>query len=821
MIKTFVTLILYIIAGLCCPILFGQAADRLPVLRHIEINGNKRIPSETIRFYLRSQINRPVDYSNLEKDFRSLLKLGPFENVSVEQKDAADGAIIVFNVIERPFISAVEYDGVPPPMVARITDFLLSQKVTLRVNQPFDPEKGRQAERLIQDLLGQDGYASANVHLTVTSLNPSTVKLTFKIHKGVRAKVESIAFDGNSTFSDSLLRAQMRLVKQKSLMTLFTRKDVFSRARVEEDLQRLARYYQSQGFARVRVGEPRIEITSPPLRAVTTPNEFANAKRLRIVIPIEEGEIYRIASVARHGKRTSYENEIEPLLAGIASGDTYDAQQLQETYDAIKKVLGSHGYMIMNPSIDQNFDDINKTARITFNLDEVYPFYVRKVEFAGNRRIPDKMLRRALTLSEGDPFDESQLDRSLIKLNRTGLLEDLSRRHVDLKVDKEEREVDIIVHLKERQKQGLWFTGGSSGLGGGYAGAIYSAVNLLGLGEIFGLELTGGARSYNMVMDMITRNLFGSKFTLGFSLFRRFIEFPLLGTQNFPSGLISHVTRGSLGGSLTGSYPISEVSKIDIGLQAERLSSNLPTTGLTTTKGLARRSMTPAFSFDTTDHLRDPQRGQKLVLGSALSGGPLGGDISMMRPTIDYRVFHADPLSGGRNTLAFHGVASHVRGFGRREVPLYERFFSDGYLLRGFDLGQASPLVYYEDGTTYGVAAVGGDTLSAFNLEYRVPLGGPFSFSSFFDAGLTSALRDPKNLTPGKTLHLINSTNTRLRLSIGGELKVQMPMINQPLRFVFAINPLRLRQSFIAPDGRLFKLKEPRSRGRLTIGNSF
>lgn len=821
MIKKLLT-VLIVVAGACAQAgVYGQEAPGQSLLKNIEISGNKRIPTDTIRFYLRSQVNRPVDRSTVERDFRSLVKLGPFENVTVEERDGQDGTILHFKVEERPFISSVDFEGVHPPMVARINDLLQAKKTHLRVNAPYDPEKGRQVERLIRELMEQEGYASPIIRVVAEPLNPATVKLTVKIHKGIRTKIESIAFEGNTAFDDTELRSHMRLVKQKSLVTLFTRKDFFSRARVEEDLQRITQHYQEHGYARVQVGKPRIEVIQGSLKAITTPKDFAKAKRLRIIIPIKEGPIYRIEAVARTGKSTAYEEEIRPLMEEIKADDLYNAKQLQDTYNDIKKALSRHGYMVLNPAIDQNFNDEAKTAKITFHLTDVYPIYVRKIEFEGNRRIPDKMLRRGLAFSEGDPFNEALLDRSLVKINRTGLVEDLSRMQVDLKVDKEEREVDVIVHLKERQRQGLWFTGGSAGLGGGYTGAIYSAVNMLGLGEILGLQLTGGKSNSNMVFDMITHNLFGSKFTLGFSLFRRFIEFPVLGTQNMPAGIISRVTQGRLGGALTGSYPLTEVSKVDLSLQSERITGNQPIPGIASTKGLSRRSMMPAFSFDTTDHLLDPTRGQKLVLGSAFSGGFLGGGISTMRPTMEYKIFRPDPLSGHRNTLAVRGLVSHVRGFDGSSVPIYDRFFSDGYILRGFDIGQASPLVYYPNGSTYGVSAIGGDMLTALSMEYRIPISGPVSIDYFFDAGLTSIVRDAKGLIAGQDLRLIKTTNSLLRISTGGELKVRMPMINQPIRFVFAVNPLRLRQSFIAPDGSIFRLKEPRSRTRLAFGNSF
>src|SRR5262249_23627298 len=160
------------------------------------------------------------------------------------------------------------------------------------------------------------------------------------------------------------------------------------------------------------------------------------------------------------------------------------------------------------------------------------------------------------------------------------------------------------------------------------------------------------------VLDLLARNFLGSKFNLGFSLFRRFFEFPVLATQNGPVGTISRITRGSFGGSLTGSYALSEISKIDLTVQSEHVTSQSAPGVLTPAQGMTRRMIAPAYSFDTTDHLINPHAGQKFTLGAAFTGGLLGGEVNTMRPSLEYKVFHADPLSRRRNTLAFRGMVS-------------------------------------------------------------------------------------------------------------------------------------------------------------------
>src|SRR5262249_31681157 len=144
---------------------------------------------------------------------------------------------------------------------------------------------------------------------------------------------------------------------------------------------------------------------------------------------------------------------------------------------------------------------------------------------------------------------------------------------------------------------------------------------------------------------------------------------------------------------------------------------------------------------------------------------------------------------------------------------------------------------------------IGADSQALINLEYRIPLFGPVSFVPFIDAGSVFNLRRPPNqsirgqyglatlnggaavildprgaiatqreihqartpetppgaLPPGfkqvfirglrqdvSTLDLADSVSGLLRnsrASVGGELRIQVPVLNIPVRLIFAWNP--------------------------------
>jgi outer membrane protein insertion porin family len=214
------------------------------------------------------------------------------------------------------------------------------------------------------------------------------------------------------------------------------------------------------------------------------------------------------------------------------------------------------------------------------------------------------------------------------------------------------------------------------------------------------------------------------------------------------------------------------------------------------------------------------------------------------------------PSTTGRNVLGVRAQLAYIQGFGGAVAPPNNRFFSGGEGdLRGFDIRGATPYGYVPnrvnvqltnpDGTpvranpndptdgryiqvpipVYGIASIGGDTNFTANAEYRIPIAGPVTLSIFDDFGIDVALNKGqlKQSTEGfaaltaplygcpvynngscqggipgtevgfqRNIHPIAGTNFVPRMSTGAEISVIMPVINAPLRFYYAYNPLRL-----------------------------
>jgi outer membrane protein insertion porin family len=256
------------------------------------------------------------------------------------------------------------------------------------------------------------------------------------------------------------------------------------------------------------------------------------------------------------------------------------------------------------------------------------------------------------------------------------------------------------------------------------------------------------------------------------------------------------------------------------------------------------RRLTPSYTYSTVNNPYNPTRGYSLNGSFEFTGGFLGGDINFFRPAGEFRFYH--PMDHGRNTLAMRVMGSFIQSFTNLSVPFYERSFAGGdFDIRGFDFRTLSPISFITrnlavtDPVTFktvqrpfdDIVYVGGDTTLVMNLEYRIPLiGKVVALVPFMDAGNAWVMKEGelerKIVTPGLIQVLpaqfLPGTNSGLRMSTGVEFQVVMPVLNAPFRIDYALNPMRIDQTFNGPvTGIPFAIHMPGHAFKFTVGRTF
>lgn len=489
-------------------------------------------------------------------------------------------------------------------------------------------------------------------------------------------------------------------------------------------------------------------------------------------------------------------------------------------------------------------------------------FSLRQLNVTGNRRTRLEVILRMIRLREGDVFDQVKWEQGIDALNRSGLFNPITKADYVFILDHVLRVVDIELRLAERDYQRVELNGGGGTTGGVSIGLDYSHMNLTGHADKLAGKVRIGDRERSGIGNYSTLIWGKTPLSLDVSGFFQQIEY-----VNAQTTLAERTTLFAerTGGASVGVFvPLGKPrfalsSPTRAGLVYTLSSSNVAdsfalATGAPVTvsqSGLRIGSLTPMLVRDTRDRPFDPQGGQLLTFGFELGARALGGRINIARPYFDYRRFFplkskgaAQDESRERRVIALGVRVSHIASFGEPfaadtlstvdGVPIFRRFFLGGETqVRGYDVNAIAPLARVERFAVTGgnpptllateVRPVGGDTNLLFNAEYRVPLVWRVSAAAFFDVGASFNARalaeerfgaGPQSTPAGSAslLTVLSPLSTaedalpRYRFSLGGELRFPIPVLNIPIRLIFAANPNAQRDftgsAFLAPEKR-------------------
>lgn len=848
-------------------LLNAQVRQSVGRLEEVRILGNRRISEDTIRFYIQSRQGDVYNEGQILRDYRSLLNTNFFVDAKVKKLDGETGTIVLFEVKERPLIRTIEYEGMKSFKESDVLEQFRELKVGMTVDNPFDGAKLPKARRALRTLLDTNGRPLGRVEVTVEPITSSAVKVVFNIDEGPKVRIGKIQFEGNTIFSDKELRGGLELTKERGPITLFKGLDKYIKEKVEHDLHvNMMDKYRERGYMEARLGEPKVEIVEAGRGILFG---FRKTKQQYfITVPIDEGPQFRFGDFKLEGIK-NFDSEVLTRAYNIQKGEVFNWVQLQKANEDLKKLYARYGYLDMEaiPEIDKNENE--NVMNVAIRVEEGKQYLVKRINFLGNTKTRDKVLRREFLLEEQRQFNGDLLDISVIRLNQLGFFDKIEEEDYEVVKRPDLAEVDVLVTVKEQSQQSIGLTGGVSGISGKFIGISYSTNNFRGLGQQIYVQAVTGTRTQQYNFSFQEPYFLDTRLSLGFSVFSqrfRYDTFTAFWGLFLPENNVNLFTRNSTGFSVQTAYPLWRWVRVGLSYQLQRISitdvadnfSDFALSQLTgftpggsredAQSGIIRSEVTPSWTYNSKNAFFGATRGTMLRLSVPFAGGPLGGTYNVISPILEYQKFMEDRwLSGGRNSMGFRAQLLHLYPYGElpnggpMTVPFFERIYRGGeFDFRGFDLRSVTPWAKTrsplrdESGNpiidrrtglpalSENLVPAGGDTSLLLTAEYRIPVAGPIHLAAFADFGINTVLNRNKLVLfgPNTAIDLLENTNDVWRMSTGMEFQFVMPMLNQPFRLIFAYNPL-VMDTTVTVNGIRYPMQERRRNIRFTVGYTF
>ncbi|MEW5249725.1 outer membrane protein assembly factor BamA [Microbulbifer discodermiae] len=518
--------------GLALPI---SALAQSFVVNDIRVEGLQRVSAGTVFAALPVRVGDQIESLEIQSATRALFRTGYFQDIQIGRENG----VLVITVRERPAISKIEITG---NKAIKTEDLLKGMEENgLAEGQIF---KRATLEGLAQELERQyvaQGRYGASVTTEVKELPRNQVELKVVVDEGSVAAIKHINIVGNTAFSDEELGEIFEL-QTTGWLSWLRSDDKYSREKLTGDLERLESFYLDRGYLEFRIDSTQVSL-SPDKRSVF------------ITVNVSEGDVYTVSEVDLAGDPVVPEEEIQRLLL-VREGQTFSQVLMTTTSDYITKRLGNEGYTFAEVNGIPEPNEEDKTVKVTFFIDPGKRAYVRRINFRGNTRTSDEVLRREMRQMESSSASSARIEQSKVRLERLGYFKEVQVETTEVPGTSDQ--IDVEYTVEEQPSGSIGGTVGYAQNSGLVLGANIQENNWLGTGKSVGVAVNTSRFQTALNFSYTDPYFTPDGVSRGFSIYYQEQDYSELGVTNYNS------TR--YGASLSFGYPISEISRIGLNL---------------------------------------------------------------------------------------------------------------------------------------------------------------------------------------------------------------------------------------------------------------
>lgn len=685
---------------------------RPPALREVRFEGRERFPDDVLREVCGLAPGEALTEEATRAAFGRLLGYPFLSRVAPPRLEAhPDGtADLIFRIEERRLLGILRFEG-----LRRLEETDLLRASGLRAGEPYREETIERARRAILQTYHRDGHLFAEANAVPEPAGAGRMDVRFLVREGPRVHLTAIVLEGTEGLAaaDVLEDLEMRPRRLFGLLA----KGTYVPEDIDAEIDRIRSHYVSRGF----------------LSAVATLEgiEFdAGFREVRARFRVREGPRYVVSDVRVEGSKL-FPEKLLLEAADLPAGGFFSGPAVEAARGRIVRWYEGHADRLPATEVRIRYGDRDDVA-IVFAVREEKFLETGEVKIRGNRVTRERVIRSNVTIVPGEPFDRSELGRTVERIERTNLF-----RGVEIDVEETPHpgkpdtvRTDVTIAVEERAPPApLFEVGGGAASGSGAVG--YVAVHranfdlfrfprswadmrgaFLGGGQSIDLHFIPGTRESEYAFRFEEPYLFRSDLSLsirgGVRLYDRgAYDEDRVGGSIEVSKSLDRDRRWSASIGYVGD--LVRVNDIETGAPADAVAAEGKTVIAYPRLGLR---------FDETDgNFYSGPAGLSASLRLDLADEAVGSDADFARAvaSVDWFVPFLDEKPDDRHILHLGLRLRWMDSLSGGDVPLFERFYLGGpRTFRGFEYRRLGP----HDGDT----PVGGEGAIHGTVEYSFPI---------------------------------------------------------------------------------------------------
>ena len=644
------------------------------ILKGINIEGNQRIPDETIKMFGNVKIQDNVNLSTIDKILKNIYDSNFFEDVQVK----LENNILNIYVKEKPIIQSVEYKGIKSKT---ILEEIRNNRI-LKPKSSFDKNLLQKDRNNILKTLKNIGYFFPNVENFVEDIGNDNLNLIYKIELGSKSKIKKISFVGDKVYKDKKLK-NIIISEEYKFWKFISGRKFLNENLIDLDKRLLKNFYLNKGYYNVKVN--------------TSFAKLINDNEFELIYNINANERYYFDKVNLELTIDYDENNFSDLKSSLdkLKGEPYSINSISKIIKKIENIVLREQFESIKVITLENL--VDDKINLTFKVEESEKFFVKKINIFGNNITQENVIRNQFEIDEGDPFNEILYNKTLNNIKSLGFF----KRAEGIIKEVEGDNAKIINISVEEKATGEISLGAGAGTDGATISFGIKENNFLGKG----ISLTAGST--------ITEETIKGKFSVINPNYKNtdksiYVNFEALEIDRSTEfGYKTNKTGFSFG------TDFEILDDFDFGLGLSNFYEKITTDSSAST---LQKTQEGNYwdSFLKLDFDND-KRNQKFQTTDGYRSFyaidiPLVSDTNTLINSYQFNYYQELFEDNITNASIYLQSANSITG---DNVKLSERLYIPGRKLRGFERGKVGP----KDGEDY----IGGNFVTTANLSTTLP----------------------------------------------------------------------------------------------------
>jgi outer membrane protein insertion porin family len=536
---------------LSCTLAVSQMATAASfIIEDIHIEGLQRLTSSQAFAQLPLKIGDEADERSLAYATRSMFKSGYFEDIHLEQ----EGNLLLVIVQERPAIGFISLEG---NKILKTEDLRSALKAAgLKEGEIFKRATLAQIELELERQYNRLGRYSVLVESVVTDLGENRVSIDVKVNEGVTSSISHINIIGNDSYTDAQL-ADLMSLKTPGFWTLFTKDDQYSREKLTADLENIRSYYLNKGYVLFNIESTQVAIS-------------ADKTEVFVTINLVEGTQFKMGKLSIAGQYDLEEADIWALI-DAPSGQVFSRQNLVDAAADVKQLFGDNGFSFAEVQPVPLVNEGQETVDVQYQIRSGKRTYVRRIDFRGNTRTGDDVLRREMRQMEGAVASMADITTSKLRLQRLGFFTQVAVETIP--VEGTDDQLDVEFAVEEGLTADWSVMLGYSDSEGAFWGGSVNQNNFLGTGNKMEASVTSSSSTEKYKFSYLNPYYTVDGVSRGFDLYYTKRDYSKVDVSNF--------ITDTVGADMRFGYPIDDFTRLNFKVGYERIDLQLGTSPAT------------------------------------------------------------------------------------------------------------------------------------------------------------------------------------------------------------------------------------------------